>query len=120
MSRGEAHYCDVLAYHKKCKEIKSYESQVKFSMDINGHHICNHYVDFLVVLPDGTKQVQEYKGVRTGIWQIKRKLFEALYPDIEYVVINHREKPKWTASTKRGSGSSSGRRKRKVRPKRNF
>ena len=121
-SRGEASYCNVLKAKQQAKEIKSYEIQKTFSLDVNGHHIWNHRVDFLVTLPDGSIEVHEYKGARSYSWVAKRRHFQAQYPEIPYKTINHTEKRKgqWTGWTKSGSKSSSGRRKRKVRPKRNF
>ena len=57
---------------------------------MNGKHICNHYVDFIVTKNDGSIEAHEYKGFRTGVWLLKMKLFKALYPEIPYIVINHK------------------------------
>ena len=89
-SRGEAEYCTSLEMLKRAGEIKDYKTQVKYSLDVGGKHIANHYVDFVVTLNDGTERIEEYKGFATATWNIKRKLTEALYPDIEYLVIKHR------------------------------
>jgi len=86
-SRKEARYCDSLGYLKRAKEIKDYEIQKKFDLSVNGVHICNYYVDFLVTLMDGTQQAEEVKGFSTDTWLIKKKLFEALYPKVKYVVV---------------------------------
>lgn len=89
-SRGEASYCNKLSLLKKAKEIKSYETQIKFSLSINECRICNHYVDFLVQLPDGTSEVHEYKGFPTDVWKLKKKLFEAINPEIPYKVFSRK------------------------------
>jgi len=89
-SRGECGHCNNLFYRKKAREIAGYESQVKFSLDVNGKHIANHYADFLVTGLDGKIWIEEYKGVDTATWRIKKKLCEALYPDIPYKVIRHK------------------------------
>lgn len=86
-SKIEAGYCDLLAANKRGGTIKDYESQVRFDFVVNGQKICSHIVDFVVEMPDGEKQVHECKGYEHPLWNIKRKLFEALYPDIEYIVI---------------------------------
>lgn len=89
-SRGEAGYCTKLELLRRAGEIRSYKPQVRYSLDVNGKHITNHYVDFEVVLKDGRKRVEEYKGFGTDTWRLKKLLFEALYPNIEYLVVRHR------------------------------
>ena len=86
-SRDEKSYCNVLKYRKDAGDIKSFKVEVYYPFVINGHKICGHYVDFQVVNNDGTIHVEEYKGFETALWRIKKKLFKACYPDIEYKVI---------------------------------
>jgi hypothetical protein len=86
-SRGEAGYCNVCELRKKAGNIKEYEIQKKFSLDVNGIHIANMYVDFWITGNDDRQWVEEYKGFGVEVWRIKMKLFKALYPDIEYRVI---------------------------------
>lgn len=82
-SRLEAGHCDFIA---NMKGANKYKTQVKYPLAINGKHICNHYVDFEVEHADGTVEVIESKGFETAIWRLKRKMFEACYPDIKYTV----------------------------------
>jgi hypothetical protein len=86
-SKLEAGYCDQLAMLVKSGDILSYENQPRFTFTVNDQKICQHIPDFLVTLNDGTKEVHECKGIEMPVWNIKRKLFEALYPEIEYIVI---------------------------------
>lgn len=86
-SRREADYYGQLKLEKKGKLIKDFERQVKYNLEVNGNKICGHIVDFLVTLPCGKKEVREVKGFATDVWDLKRKLFEALFPEIEYKVI---------------------------------
>lgn len=83
----EAGYCDQLSMLKTMKEIRDFKTQVSYSFDINGAHICNHIVDFLVEDKDGHLEVHEVKGFANEVWRIKFKLFEALYPEIPYRII---------------------------------
>ena len=83
----EANFCDTLAFEVKAGVVKSYETQVKFSMDVKGKHICNHFVDFIVHYSNGTTHAIETKGFATATWRLKKKLFEALYPHIHYEVV---------------------------------
>jgi hypothetical protein len=86
-SRGEARYCDQLKLEKNQKIIQDYEVQKNISLDVNGYHICNHRVDFLILDKDDNYEVREFKGFETDVWNIKYKLFEALFPDIKYIII---------------------------------
>jgi len=87
-SAGEARYCDELGLLELTREIKSYETQVYFNLHgVDGSPITRHKVDFLVQKKDGSQEVHEYKGVETPEWKLKKKLFEAEYKNIKYVVI---------------------------------
>jgi len=85
-SRKEATHCNRLLADLQDGKIKSYKTQVSYALNINGHKICRHIVDFVVENNDGSIVVNEVKGFATKDWKIKYKLFEALYPDIEYHV----------------------------------
>lgn len=71
---------------KKAGEIHNYEIQHKIDLKVNGIHITNHYVDFLVFKPQGVVEFHEVKGYATSEWKIKRRLTEALFPAIPYIV----------------------------------
>lgn len=90
-SKFEASYARDLDLLIKAKEIKSWEPQVRISLDVNGYHICNYVVDFRVITKDDTVQLHEVKGFETDMFRMKRKLLEATYlhdnPDIEYIII---------------------------------
>ena len=81
MSRGEAGYARDLQLRKKAGEIKEIVPQFRLSLDVNGYHICNYIVDFMVVMADGSKELHEYKGFATDVFRLKWKLCEALYQD---------------------------------------
>lgn len=86
-SKLEAGYCDMLETLKKNGDIKDYVGQKKFDFMVNDKKICAHIVDFYVQDNSGEWAVHECKGYEHPTWNIKRKLFEALYPHIEYIVI---------------------------------
>lgn len=86
-SRREADYYGQLKLEKKGKLILDFERQVQIDLVVNGKKICAHRVDFYVTLPGGLKEVREVKGYATAEWEIKRKLFEAIFPEIPYKVI---------------------------------
>lgn len=43
--------------------------------------------DFIVIYPDGRREVEDVKGVLTRDFQIRRKMFEIQYPDLTLVII---------------------------------
>lgn len=86
-SRREKDYYGQLKIEKRAGLILGFERQVQFDLVVNDKKICAHRVDFYVSLPGGQKEVREVKGYETSEWNIKRKLFEALYPGINYKVI---------------------------------
>lgn len=78
-SKKEAGYARDLDKLIKAKEIRSYEQQVRFSIDVGGKHICNYIADFVVTSRDGSREIHEVKGFATEIFRLKWKLMEALY-----------------------------------------
>lgn len=88
-SKLEAQYATDLDMLKKAGQIKDWERQVKISLDVNGYHIANYYIDFIVYHTNGTTEYVEVKGFPTEVWRLKWKLFEALYsdkPDVKLTV----------------------------------
>lgn len=66
----------------KAGEIKSWERQAKVELyGINGSHICDYKVDFLVTHNDGLLEFIEVKSpiTATGEWRIKWRLLEDKY-----------------------------------------
>jgi len=82
-SKGEARYAQNLDWRKKAKDIKDWKGQVKISLDVNGKHICNYFIDFKVIHNDDSIELIEYKGVETASWKLKWRLLEALIHEIE-------------------------------------
>lgn len=82
-SKREAEHAMALDWMKKAGEIAQWHPQHKVALKVNGHHICNYYPDFLVILPDGSRQIHEVKGFATEIFRLKWKLFEALLDEID-------------------------------------
>lgn len=83
----EANHAEELDWRIKAGEVKEWIPQYKISLDINGRHIANYYIDFKVIMSDESIQYHEVKGFETDVWRLKWKLTEALYPDYELVLI---------------------------------
>ncbi len=52
----EATHAEELDWRKKNGEIKEIIPQYKISLDVNGVHIANYYIDFKVIMSDGSIQ----------------------------------------------------------------
>jgi hypothetical protein len=93
-SRKEARDCEKVEILRKGGEYTEVKTQVRFPLyafspeyhNIGGYRIkvCDHIVDKLVTRKDGKQEVIESKGFATSEWILKKKLFEANYPDIIY------------------------------------
>lgn len=78
-SKFEAGKAQELELLKKAKQIKDFDEQVKIPLDVNGYHLANYFIDFVIYHNDGTIEYLETKGFATDVWKLKWKLFEALY-----------------------------------------
>ena len=87
MSKKEAQYAAELDLRIKAKDIRSWERQVKIPIEVNGNHICNYYIDFVVTHNDGEKEYVEVKGIETAECKLRWMLCEALHPDWTMTVI---------------------------------
>lgn len=90
-SKMEAQVASKLDFLKKAIDkkdrVKNWEPQYKISLDVNGVHIANYFIDFKVEFEDGRKEFWEVKGMETDLWRLKWKLTKALYPDYNLVLI---------------------------------
>tara|TARA_R100001443_G_scaffold16126_1_gene25941 strand:+ start:3458 stop:3799 length:342 start_codon:yes stop_codon:yes gene_type:complete len=82
-SKKEAAYRIELDKRLLAGEIKEIINQYPLRLYVNGKKICNYYIDFCCILPDGSKELIEVKGMETQVWRLKWKLTEALLDEIE-------------------------------------
>ncbi|MEK7578742.1 MAG: DUF1064 domain-containing protein [Patescibacteria group bacterium] len=80
-SKLEANYAAELDYRIRAGDVKSWERQVKLDLRINGKHITNYFIDFVVKLKDCSYQFTEIKGMVLGEWLLKFKILEATFDD---------------------------------------
>lgn len=85
-SKREAEYCNELAFKVKIGAIKHYDCQYNFELWVRSSLITIHKVDFLVNT-GASVEAHEVKGFETRDWKLRKKLFEALFPEIKYLVI---------------------------------
>ena len=94
-SKREAEYYGQLKLMKRAGNIQNFERQISFPLYAmhgglspdESRKVCDHIVDFLVINIEGKKEVHEVKGMETDVWKLKKKIFEANYPNITYKVI---------------------------------
>lgn len=86
-SQMEAKYAEQLDWRIQAGEIQEVKRQHKLTLDVNGHHIANYYVDFRVTFPDGREEFHEVKGFPTSEFLIKFKLAKAIYGAEKFVLI---------------------------------
>lgn len=78
-SKAEANYASMLDLRLRGKDILSWEKQVKFPIVINGNKVCTYICDFVITNKDKSQEFIDVKGVRTGVFILKKKLVEAVY-----------------------------------------
>ena len=81
-SQLEANKAVQLDWLLKAGEIKSWTSQHKWELYVQGKKICGYKIDFRVVHNDGTVDYIETKGAKTYDFMLKWNLTQALFDDL--------------------------------------
>jgi uncharacterized protein YlaN (UPF0358 family) len=82
MSKLEMQYAKHLGLLQKAKgkdKVVFVSEQVPFPCVVNGKKICTYLLDFKVEYADGRIEYVDVKGMKTAIYNLKKKLVEALY-----------------------------------------
>lgn len=89
-SKLEARCAAELDLRRRAGEIVSWEPQVPVDIMVDGEKVCRYIVDFRAVMPDGSVEWIEAKGMWTDAAKLKAKLFKAAYlkrrPNERYAV----------------------------------
>lgn len=78
-SRHEANYYGKLKLLKKAGEVLDFSLQPKYNLVVNGINLGFYKGDFLVSWKTGETQLIDAKGVKTPVYQLKKKLVKAIY-----------------------------------------
>ena len=87
-SRAEAAYYSKLKLLKQGKQIKDFECQPEFQLlppfrkGKKAYRGIKYVADFRIEHLDGSIEIVDVKGVKTSVYQLKRQLFESMYPDL--------------------------------------
>lgn len=77
-SRGEAkRYCE-LKLLERAGEISGLKKQVPFECRVNGVKVCTYFADF-VYQENGRQVVEDFKGHRTKVFKLKKRLVLACH-----------------------------------------
>lgn len=60
-------------------KITDLQLQVAYPVIINGVKICDYRADFEYYTNDGTRVVEDVKGMKTPVYNLKKKLIRAVY-----------------------------------------
>lgn len=77
-SVGERDRYIVLEQEQRDGLITGLQRQVPFNLTIGDMHICKYIADF-VYTRAGRGVVEDYKGMRTDVFNLKAKMFRACY-----------------------------------------
>lgn len=80
-SKKEARRYGELRLLERAGEIGALTLQPRYPLKVNGKLICTYVADFeyYPADPEKAKVVEDAKGVRTPVFALKAKLFEALH-----------------------------------------
>ncbi len=78
-SKGEGGRWEDLKIMQRAGLISSLIHQPRFDLEINGVKICEYHADAEYLTADGVRVVEDFKGVVTPIYRIKRALMAALH-----------------------------------------
>lgn len=88
-SAGEAARFAQLKLLERARVILSLSRQPRFILCVNGHEVCEYRADF-AYFENGRQVIEDFKGMITPEFRLKRKLFNALYPALELRVTNRK------------------------------
>jgi len=78
-SKREANRYLELKLLELVKEISKLELQVPYVLSVNGEKICRYIADFEYMDKRGNVITEDVKGVKTAVYQLKKKLMKAIY-----------------------------------------
>lgn len=78
-SKKEAAYYGKLKLLKKSGEIVDFTLQPRYDLAMNGVKLGFYKADFLVTWKSGNVQLVDVKGMKTPIYNLKKKLIKAIY-----------------------------------------
>jgi hypothetical protein len=78
-SKLEGRRYQELTLVQSAGEIRDLQLQVPFNLVVNNQHVGRYIADFCYYDLQGKRHVEDCKGVRTAVYQLKKKLMRAIY-----------------------------------------
>jgi hypothetical protein len=85
-SKGEAKRCGELHLLQRAGDISLLQREVPFPVFINGIKVFTYKADF-VYFTDAGRVVEDFKGVITPIYRLKKKCVEAYHSGLKIVEV---------------------------------
>jgi len=68
-------------------KISKFKRQVKFEIKVRDVRICYYIADFTYRITEtGEDVIEDVKGVRTAVFNLKWKLMKTIYPEFQYLI----------------------------------
>lgn len=80
-SKFEAAQARDLGLLLRAGKIAGFETHKRIPLEVNGFHVSDYYIDFVVHHLDGSTEYIETKGLKTAVWVLKWKILEAITHD---------------------------------------
>lgn len=77
-SKAEARRHAELLLLERAGEVRNLVCQPRYPLVVNGHLVCTYVADFAYLTRAGMPATEDVKGVETGEFKVKSKLFRAL------------------------------------------
>lgn len=77
-SMGEASRYQELRLNEHAGQISNLRCHVKYALDVNRVRVGYYEADFVYV-ENGKEIVEDFKGVRTPVYRLKKKMMKAIY-----------------------------------------
>ena len=77
-SKKEARRYSELKLLVKAGELVSFDRQVVFPILFEGQLLCKYVADFVTYSKHGLRTVEDAKGMRTRIYQLKKKMMKII------------------------------------------
>lgn len=78
-SKKEAARYGKLKLLVKSGDVTDFKMQVRYPIEVNGIKITTYIADFVVTWKSGNVVVEDVKGIKTPMFNIKLKLMKAVY-----------------------------------------
>jgi hypothetical protein len=78
-SKREAKRYEELTWLEKAGEIRDLKTQVGFDLHVKDTKVSRYIADFTYTTSHGTTVVEDSKGFRTPLYQLKKKMLAAEY-----------------------------------------